>query len=173
MDDTPRRGFLQVLAGLVSAGLAAAVGIPIVGAFFDPEHRRTVTGGEDPQDYGKVTDLPVGTPRRVEVVATRVDAWDRAEAKPLGAIWLVRRDDTHVDAYTAACPHLGCAIDYDPAGKKFGCPCHDSAFALANGERLKGPSPRGLDPLPVEIKDGRVHVTLVRFIQGISSRQKM
>ena len=37
--------------------------------------------------------------------------------------------------------------------KRFGCPCHDSAFA-EDGERIGGPAPRGMDPLETRV-DGR------------------
>lgn len=108
--------------------------------------------------------------RKLDVVSTTTDAWDRSEARPIGAIWLVRREVGRVYAYSATCPHLGCPIDHDE--RVFSCPCHVSALALADGERLEGPAPRGLDPLPVEVKDGRVFVTFKEFIIGIASRRE-
>ena len=54
----------------------------------------------------------------------------------------------------------------------FACPCHESAFAIADGARLKGPSARGLDPLPIEAKDGKILLTWKRFIPGLRSRRE-
>ena len=34
-----------------------------------------------------------------------------------------------VQAWNAECPHLGCKVGYDKGDKRFGCPCHDSAFS--------------------------------------------
>jgi Rieske Fe-S protein len=170
--DEPRRTFLKVAFGLLSGLMATVVGGPILVAFFDPMRRKTVAGGEgSAAPYGKVEDLPVGVPAKVNVVSARSDAWDRSTPKPIGAIWLVRRE-ARVDAYSVVCPHLGCPVGYDADKKVFACPCHESAFSVADGARLKGPSPRGLDPLPVEIKDGTVHVTYKRFIQGVSERRE-
>jgi menaquinol-cytochrome c reductase iron-sulfur subunit len=167
-----RRGFLKGVFGALAAAIAAVVGVPITVAFLDPSHRRTVTGGGGPRAFGKLADLPLGVPQRRDVVSGRQDAWDRSDPKPVGAIWLLRRDQSRVDAYSAVCPHLGCAIGYDGEKRAFTCPCHDSAFALDDGRRLKGPAPRGLDPLPVEIHEGKVLVTYEQFIQGIPAREK-
>ena len=167
-----RRGALKLVFAGCGAAIAVVVGAPIVAAFFDPARRRTVSHGEGASALGPLAALPIGEPQKRDIVSAGTDAWDRTDPKPIGAVWLVRRDATRVDAYSVACPHLGCAIGYDPASKRFVCPCHDSAFALADGARLKGPAPRGLDPLPVEIKDGEVRVTYLEFIQGITSRRK-
>lgn len=172
-DDSPaRRTVLKAIFGGLSALIAAAVGGPIAVAFFDPARRRTVTHGEGPTELAKLAELTIGEPRKRDVLSAGIDAWDRTDAKPVGAVWLVRRDAARVDAYSVVCPHLGCAIGFDPAKKTFICPCHDSAFALKDGSRLKGPAPRGLDPLPIEVKDGKVMVTYQEFIQGITSRRK-
>ena len=167
-----RRGFLKWVFWITSAGIAAVVGSPIVTAFLDPTYRKTVREGGGPIDYGKIDAFTVGVPVKMDVVTTRTDAWDRSEPQPIGAIWLVRRDAGRVDAFCNVCPHLGCAIGFSAAEKVFKCPCHESAFALEDGARLKGPSPRGLDPLPVEVKNGVVLVTHKRFVQGITARKE-
>lgn len=172
MSAMPRRSFFAAVFGTLAAAVAAVIGIPVTIAFLDPSRRKTVSGGGGPSDFGKLIDLPVGEPRKLDVISERMDAWDRSDAKPVGAVWLVRRDDVHVDAYSAVCPHLGCSVNFRIDGREFACPCHDSAFALADGRRLKGPSPRGLDPLPVEVRNGRVFVTFEQFIPDISERRK-
>ena len=169
---TSRRGFLETAFAFLAAAVAAVVGVPVTVAFLDPSRRRTVAGGGGRCDLGRIADIPVGTPSRHEIVRARTDAWDRADAKPVGAVWLVRRDATRVDAYSAVCPHLGCPIDFHAGRRLFTCPCHESAFAQKDGRRLKGPAPRGLDPLPVEVKGGRVSVVYKQFIQGIPSRRE-
>ena len=44
-----------------------------------------------------------------------------------------------VTAFTATCPHLGCAVEFNAADDQFECPCHESGFAK-DGEKLFGPS---------------------------------
>lgn len=171
--DEPRRGFFKIVTGLLSGLIATVVGGPIVVAFLDPIRRQTVSGGEgSAAPYGKVGDLSLGVPRRLEVISARRDAWNRSEPRAIGAIWLVRRSDDRVDAYSVVCPHLGCPVGYDSEKQVFACPCHESGFSVADGSRLKGPSPRGLDPLPVEIRDGIVQVTYKRFVTGIPARRE-
>jgi hypothetical protein len=38
---------------------------------------------------------------------------------------------------------------------------------------MTGPAERGLDPLPVDVKDGRLQLTWIRFKMGTSSREPM
>lgn len=169
----PRRRFFEVAIGVLSGLITAVVGGPIVAALLDPLRRETVTSGEGTAaPYGKLTELPVGVPRRLEVISARRDAWNRSEPKPIGAFWLVRRNDDRVDAYSVVCPHLGCPVGYDSDQRVFACPCHESGFSVDDGSRLKGPAPRGLDPLPVEIRDGVVRVTYRRFVVGIPARRE-
>ena len=167
-----RRRFLR---GLLAAGAGAVAAVPVVPALvalLDPARQRTVSGS-GPCAYGPVKDLPVGVPRKVDVINERIDAWDRSEPQPIGAVWLVRREVARVDAYSAICPHLGCSVGFDERRKIFVCPCHVSAFALESGARLEGPSPRGLDPLPVDLREGVVHVTYKQFVQGITGRREL
>lgn len=126
---------------------------------------------------GNVADLKAGVPKKVAVVGDEVDAWTRAKNRKLGAVWLLRTGEREVRALNVTCPHLGCAIDVvtgaDGKATSFTCPCHDSSFKLG-GERETGPSPRDMDPLPVEIgKDGEVVVTFKRFRIGTEAREEI
>jgi Rieske Fe-S protein len=172
MDAEPRRSFVKTTFTILSSLIAAIVGAPVAIAFLDPLRRQTVKSAGGTDDYGKAGDLPVDVPQKKEVISARMDAWDRSNPQPVGAIWLVRRSDDRVDAYSVVCPHLGCPVGFDAAHRVFACPCHESAFSLDDGSRQKGPSPRGLDPLPVRIEDGKIHVTYKRFIQGIATRRE-
>ena len=52
-------------------------------------------------------------------------------------------------AFSAVCPHLGCLVKWDSAGKVFRCPCHAAVFD-ADGKVVSGPPPAPL----VEYADG-------------------
>lgn len=168
----PRRRAVKLVFALSAAGIATLVGVPVIAAFLSPARKRTVSGPGEPLDFGKVSDLPVGVPQKLDVVAELRDAWDRFDPRPIGAIWLLRRDDDTVAAFSAVCPHLGCSVGFDAGQQVFACPCHASAFGKDDGAWIAGPSPRGLDPLPVELVEGRVRVTYRQFVQGVPERRE-
>lgn len=173
-DDEPpredRRRFLKLATCALGGGVGVAVGVPAVSYLLDPVGRRTVTAAAEPIDV--IAARAVDThPVRVALRARSVrDGWMAANDVPLGAAWIRKDDKGEIRALSAACPHLGCGVGFDAPSNEFVCPCHDSSFDIA-GERRSGPSKRGLDPLPLEIKDGRVLVTFVRYRLGGSSRE--
>jgi Rieske Fe-S protein len=115
-------------------------------------------------------------PHEFVVTVDVVDAWTRATGQRIGSVFLTRTDggDTpQVSAFTATCPHLGCAVEFDAGEKRFECPCHESGFDK-DGERLFGPSLRGLDPLEIKLVDKggakEVWVAFQRFRAGVAER---
>jgi menaquinol-cytochrome c reductase iron-sulfur subunit len=140
----------------------------------DPAGQQSVTTPSDPIDLGPLDRLRVGTDwRRVEVIAPVVqDAWTTARDVVLGAAWIRRPADSQLQALSAVCPHLGCSVGWDTATSNFLCPCHKSRWtpdgAIVGGT---GPAKRGLDPLPIEVKDGRLRLTWVRYKLDTSGRE--
>jgi cytochrome b6-f complex iron-sulfur subunit/menaquinol-cytochrome c reductase iron-sulfur subunit len=168
--DEGRRRLLTLAGTALGLGVAGAVAAPAVAGLLAPVGRRTVAGPDGELDVIALDALPVGEPRRVPVRGTVRDGWLTSEVE-LGAAWLVRHEDGSVAAFSATCPHLGCAIDRAEGGPHpFFCPCHDSSFRL-DGEAVDGPSPRGLDPLPTRVAEGRVLLRFQRFATGISERR--
>ncbi len=168
-----RRTFLAV-ATAGGCAIAAAVGAPALGFVAAPA---AATGGTGARFViAKLSELEVGVPKRFAIVGDEVDAWTRAPKRKLGSVWLHRTGEREVKAFTAACPHLGCAVDLvaDPSGKPTGynCACHDSNFDLA-GNYGSGPAPRGLDPLAVELEGDAIAVTFKRFRAGSESRDEV
>ena len=173
-DDPDRRKFLGVATCAVGGAAALAVGIPVLRLVASSAGATTVTGPSEALDLGPIDRFKVGAePRKVEIIAPVVkDAWTAARNVVLGAAFLRRPTADKVIALSAVCPHLGCAVGWDMAQKNFLCPCHDSRFE-ADGPKMGGPAERGLDPLPVDVKDGRLQLTWVRFKMGTSSREPM
>jgi menaquinol-cytochrome c reductase iron-sulfur subunit len=163
-----RRGFFkQFLAGVIGVLLGlvpVAAGITV---FLDPLRRRTKGTGAV-----WVTNLEAlpsdGIPRKFPVLATRVDAWNRATQVPIGAVYLRRLDDGTVHAFNVVCPHLGCFVDYLPERGKYLCPCHNSTFTVTGKiDDRASPAPRGLDSLEVEVREGKaVWVKFENFQAG-------
>lgn len=165
-DDPDRRKFLKVATCAVGGGVGLVVAAPVIRVVVDPAGKQTVTSPTEPLDIGTPDSFKAGEPpRRVEIVAPVIkDGWSAARDVLLGAAW-VRRvgpNPTDVDARSAVCPHLGCTVAFDAAQNNYLCPCHDSRFAIA-GDRMTGPSKRGLDRLDVTLVDGRLKLVWQRY----------
>lgn len=172
MADEDRRKFLKVATCAVGGGVGLAVAGPFVTLLAGPAGKRTVTAPTDPLDLGPAEQFHVGAaPLKVDVVAPIVkDAWMAARNVVLGAAWVRRTAPDKVVALSAICPHLGCSIGWDGSAGNFLCPCHDSRFS-PTGDKLTGPSERGMDELPLEVRDGRLQLTWVRYKTGQSTRE--
>jgi Rieske Fe-S protein len=162
---TGRRGALKTLAVVSGVAACGAIGAPGVKMLVAPASG-SASGAAKWLRAAKLDALEEGVPMRFAMIADARDAWTIERQKELGAVWLVKRGAT-VECYSATCPHLGCTIGHDDKG--FFCPCHDSAFA-ADGARVTGPSPRGLDKLQTRIVDGAVEVDFHKYRQGIPER---
>jgi menaquinol-cytochrome c reductase iron-sulfur subunit len=161
-----RRDFLTKTAA-VAIGVVATlvpVGAGLV-TIFDPLRRRSASSG--PVLVTTLNALPNdGKPRRFQVIADREDAWNKFPQVPVGAVYLRRVEETKVEALNVTCPHAGCPVEFKDVS--FLCPCHDSKFKL-DGTLAdpNSPSPRGLDTLAVEIRNGtEVWVTFQNFEAG-------
>jgi menaquinol-cytochrome c reductase iron-sulfur subunit len=173
-DDPDRRGFLKIATCALGGGLGLAAVVPVVRLVVDPAGRQTVTTPKDPIDVGSADKLRVGPSwRKVDVIAPVVrDAWTTARDVVLGAAWLRRPSESKLEALSAVCPHLGCAVGWDQAAGNFLCPCHNSRWT-ADGALVAatGPAKRGLDPLPIDVVDGRLRLTWVSYKLDTASRE--
>jgi Rieske Fe-S protein len=167
-DEPDRRKFLKLATCGLGAGIGVAVGLPTLSMLVDPARRRTVTTPSEPIELGDPARIGADW-QRMEIIApiTR-DAWVAEQNVVLGAAWVRKRDK--IEALSAVCPHLGCAVGYQPDKKSFLCACHNSVFG-ENGEKGSGPAERGLDPLPIEVKDGRLRLTWVRYKLDTGARE--
>lgn len=167
-----RRNFITKAAAVVIGGLIAVIP-PLAGVFvfMDPLRRKSESGGA--VLVASLNALPEsGEPRKFPVLATRVDAWNRTPNVPVGAVYLQRLAGNKIRAFNVVCPHAGCFVDYRPGQSRYFCPCHNSSFG-ADGKILdpKSPSPRGLDDLPVEIRNGtEIWVTFRNFRAGVHEK---
>lgn len=162
-----RRNYLTKAAALVVGGVIAVVA-PVAGlfTFLDPLRRKSDTGG-----MVRVTSLAAlpenGEPRKLPVLDTLVDAWNRTDNVPIGSVYVQKTGDNKVRVLNATCPHLGCSVGYSAAKTGFFCPCHKSSFAMDGAiADPKSPSPRAMDELQAEIRDGEVWVKYQNFRKG-------
>jgi cytochrome b6-f complex iron-sulfur subunit len=134
-----RRGFLDLIIALCSAVTAAAMGIPSLLYLW-------------PAAQG-------GGAERVEVVGADRIAPGQGTVIQVGSkvVVVVRHRDGY-KAFSAACTHLGCLVEWDPPNKRFICPCHAAVFD-ENGQVVSGPPPAPLPEFHVKEIGGKVYVS--------------
>lgn len=151
-----RRGFFKETATILIGGVLGLV--PLVSGlavFLDPLRRKAESRGAI-----RITTLDSlpddGIPRKFPVLANRTDAWNKFTHVPIGAVYLRRTRANKLQALNVVCPHLGCSVEFETEGNVFLCPCHKSTFTLEGRiENPESPSPRGLDDLKVELRNGK------------------
>lgn len=74
---------------------------------------------------------------------------------PPGRSIAIFKDEQGAYALSTICTHLGCVVKPTTGG--FECPCHGSRFAVS-GEVTKGPAPRPLPWLKINMSGGNVTV---------------
>jgi Rieske Fe-S protein len=159
------------VVGLVGGVVAGIGAIPFLGAALFPVRARIVREGEGFIPVLDQSDLQSDGFVKAVVRTTRFDAWSKMDDVELATVWLRKREDGSVLAFSSICPHLGCSVDYLPESRGFNCPCHGSAFT-SEGRVISGPSPRPLDLLEARIEGGRVLVKLERFDSGSPDQRK-
>ena len=162
--DVTRRNFMVRTIVGIFVFIAAALAVPFGGFSILPGLKKKDAGWSD---AGTINDLKVNEPQERRFLQLVKNGWQ--EEKQERSIWIVKRPDSSITAYSPNCPHLGCGYRWSDADQRFNCPCHGSVFDL-NGKVLGGPSPRSLDTLEVKQENDRVLVKFVVFQLGISSK---
>ncbi len=170
-----RRSFLKWAIHGLGGIFGAVLGIPALAYLLDPRNRPAREG--EFKTVASFKELIPGVPRQVVIRDVRKDAWTLHPNDVIGRVWLIRRDDNKVDAFTTICPHLGCSINFQEGKSEqdrlFVCPCHGGTFDL-NGKRLElpgvtNPAPRGMDELKCQrdpAENDLIQVKYQNFIQG-------
>jgi len=144
-----RRSFLQLLPLAVVAGVFASIG----GAAFRFLRPRLAAPNDQWLDVASVSELTGPQPIAKRVLAEQVSGWVITDEEH--NVFVLPAKNNQV--LSPICPHEGCEVSWDQARNQFACPCHRSFFA-ADGSRISGPTPRGLDALPTRVQDGKLQV---------------
>ena len=144
-----RRSFLQLLPFGVFVGVFASIG----GAAFRFLRPRIGAASEQWIDVGTLAEITGPQPLAKKVVAEHVSGW--AVTTEEHNVFVLPAKNNQV--LSPICPHEGCEVMWEQSRNRFSCPCHESYFS-ADGSRISGPSPRGLDPLPTRVQDGKLQV---------------
>ena len=137
----PRRHFVTAFLGAAASALAASVLYPVV-RFLSPPRIPEATS--DRVLAGKVSELSA-------------EGW---KIFPFGSEpgILVEAADGRFLAYSAACTHLGCTVQFDPPSKRIWCACHNGWYDL-EGKNVEGPPPRPLTGYRVQVVGDEIFVT--------------
>ena len=144
-----RRSFLQLLPFGVLATVVASIG----GAAFRFLRPRVAAASEQWLDVATVSELTGPQPLAKKVLAEHVSGWAVTTAEH--NVFVIPAKNNEV--LSPICPHAGCEVAWEQSLNRFSCPCHESYFG-ADGARLSGPAPRGLDALPTRVQDGKLQV---------------
>ena len=140
-----RRSFLL----LVPLGVFAS----IAGAAFRFLRPRISTVTDRWLDVAQLSEIAGPQPVSRKVTAEHIAGWSTTTEEH--NVFVLPAKSNQV--VSAICPHEGCEVLWDSQRNQFACPCHESYFA-ADGARISGPSPRGLDQLPTRVQDGKLQV---------------
>ena len=161
-----RRNFYRLGTFALGGLMTAALAVPGVAYLLTPLRRKS--SAAETHELTTLGRLKVDVPEAFVIKEERTDAWVKYPREPVGLVWLVRQPEGKnppVVAFTAECPHLGCAVTLNDQKTAFRCPCHDSAFDFSGKPQNQIP-PRGMDTLTVELSkdaDPVVNVVFQRF----------
>lgn len=152
-----RRRFLAGTLGWVSAGIAAALGVPAAVAVVSPALRKDDLGWSPVARLGepeagepdlRVVDTPVLT----SFTSLVEDAYMKASPRDV-AVYVVNDGDESFTIFDVRCTHLGCPVSWKQGDRRFYSPCHAGVFD-AEGRVLAGPPPRPLDRYEYKVENG-------------------
>ncbi len=138
--EVSRRQFCKI-----ACGSALAVGT----GFLAKDTLFPLPIGTEPKLVARVEDLPVG--------GTKLFNYPTEHHPAI----LVRLGENEFAAYSQACTHLMCPVNYQHDKRQFYCPCHEGFFSAEDGRVLAGPPPRALPRYPVEIRNGEIWIAPV------------
>jgi menaquinol-cytochrome c reductase iron-sulfur subunit len=164
VQNVTRRNFMVRAVIAIFAFIAAALAIPFGGFGILPALKNKEIGWSD---AGTADDLKADEPQERRFFQTVKSGWK--EDKQERSIWIVKRKDRSITAFSPNCPHLGCGYRWFSGEQRFKCPCHASVFDI-DGRVLSGPAPRPLDTLEVKQERGRVLVKYEVFQLGTGKK---
>lgn len=103
------------------------------------------------QAIAKATDIPVG--------AVKLFRYPGAGDPCI----MVRTGEDDFVAYSQKCTHLSCPVYFSTSTGRLECPCHEGSFSVETGEVIKGPPPRPLPRVTLEMQGGMLIATGIKI----------
>ena len=164
-----RRSFFGALLAIGSAGMGAILSVPVLRYVLYPLYAKA--SGTEWSDVGDVSEFADSkVPVRKTITFAQRDGW--REVVSAQSIYVSRNAEGQLEVLSSICPHLGCSVSWQAAQNDFVCPCHGSIFD-PDGKIVSGPSPRGMDRLPIRTKDGKLQVHFEYFRSNVPNQEKL
>jgi menaquinol-cytochrome c reductase iron-sulfur subunit len=163
-----RRAFLGYVGAALTAFMATAAGLPMVGYLAAPIAARVSATW---LSLGKAAGFAPGEPRLVAVSVTRQDGWRRLTESR--TVWVTAEGDGQFTVLNGRCTHLGCAYSWHSDGRyagKFFCPCHEGLYDK-DGTVIGGPPPRPLDRMEARVDGDELMVLHQDFRLGVPDKE--
>lgn len=162
-----RRSFFASLLGASAGLITTIIGLPMLRLILYPV--QTVSKRHSWTEIGDVSEFDnLDTPVTKTISLVQRDGWREVTSNQ--SVFVSRSNSGKLQVLSPICPHLGCSVAWHSNQNKFICPCHGGQFA-ADGTRISGPPPRGLDTLDAQIKDGKLQVQFEYFRSNVPDRQ--
>jgi Rieske Fe-S protein len=146
-----RRSFFGALLCVGAAGMGAILAVPVLRYILYPLYAKSSKG----------TWSPIGDMKQV-------DGWREVDSSQ--TVYVTKDPEGKLGVLSSICPHMGCTVAWREGQSDFYCPCHGSIFK-PDGTHVSGPSPRGLDPLPHKIQDGKLMVKFEYFRENVTNQE--
>ncbi len=137
-----RRGFINWILGTSAGGLLLAILYPVGRYLLPPE-------------ISESTAATVTLPFTPDEIAPNSGRIFKFGSQP-GI--LVRTPAGDLRAFSAACSHLGCIVQYRPDLAHIWCACHNGHFDLT-GRNIEGPPPSPLPGFVVNVRGDEIIVS--------------
>ena len=164
-----RRTFFKWITGGIGSFLAVIIGFPLITSIVSNSKAIIKSTFINLGSLGSIPNSinPEQQPTKLSFTRTDQDAFVSLN-KP-EQVWVVKKSPDDIKVFSSICPHLGCRYNWDDEKKLFVCPCHNSVYTI-EGTVVSGPAPRGLDELPIEIKDQNLYIQYEKFEIGIPEK---
>ncbi|MGH9469087.1 MAG: ubiquinol-cytochrome c reductase iron-sulfur subunit [Terriglobia bacterium] len=162
-----RRRFLGWLIGIGSCVVGILLLIPLFRLALYPlfgKAGQAVWSDLGPVDQYDSLTAPVHRVVKIQ----HVDGWRQTVSSKV--VYVTKTPGGKLKVLTAICPHLGCEVAWLPQLHEFKCPCHGGTFA-PDGKYITGPPPRGMDALPIAVRNGRLMVRYEYFRNLVPERE--
>jgi Rieske Fe-S protein len=161
-----RRSFFGVLLGIGTAGMGALLAIPVLRFVLYPLYAKSKSAWSSIGTMDGFSNLsePLLTPLSLQ----QVDGWREVDSAQ--TVYVTKDSQGKLQVLSAICPHMGCTVAWDKSHDEFVCPCHGGRFA-PDGKYVFGPPPRGLDPLPHKVEDGKLMVQFEYFRENVPNQE--
>jgi Rieske Fe-S protein len=162
-----RRSFFGALLLVGSAGMGAILAVPVLRYILYPLYAKS---SKDVWSPIGAMDLfgNLSKPILTSLDLKQVDGWREVDSSE--TVYVTKDAGGTLAVLSSICPHMGCTVAWRDGQHDFYCPCHGSVFE-ADGKHVSGPSPRGLDPLPNKVEDGKLLVKFEYFRENVPNRE--